>query len=129
MNSTGEDIEYECIGLLSDIPSGKAIVRIINEHEIAIFHLDNAVYAVSNICTHQHSPVIAEGIVQAETVTCPLHGWCYDLKTGNLVGGGGGLESYRVKVEEGNVFVERPKQTPSASWFDFEMTEDFDDEA
>jgi len=79
------------------------------ETQIAVFRVDGSLYAVSNICPHQHSPVICDGYIEDLTVTCPLHGWIYSLQSGKALGGGGRLKTYRVFEENGYVYIEKPR--------------------
>ncbi|MCC7437325.1 MAG: Rieske (2Fe-2S) protein [Armatimonadetes bacterium] len=79
-----------------------------DDTELALFRIDGVVYAVSNICPHQHAPAIADGFIEDCTVACPLHGWTYDLRTGNPVVGGARLKTYKVVVDGDDVFVEQP---------------------
>ena len=52
---------------------------------VAIFNVDGAYYAIDAICLHQGGP-LAEGAVSRQCiVTCPWHGWQFDLTTGALV--------------------------------------------
>lgn len=102
---------YAC--KLSEIPAngsrGKVVLA---EHdEIAIFNFRGSLYAISNICPHQQSPLLAEGHVDKEAlvVTCPMHGWMYHIPTGRMVGGSGSVATYHVKVEGDDVWVEEPR--------------------
>jgi nitrite reductase/ring-hydroxylating ferredoxin subunit len=79
-----------------------------NEIEIAIFRENGLLYAVSNICPHQHSSVLHKGYVEDCTITCPLHGWMYSLKTGKALGGGASIKVYSVFERDGFIFVEIP---------------------
>jgi NAD(P)H-dependent nitrite reductase small subunit len=108
--------EYVFVARAADFPRTRGLVRTINEHEIAVFRIDGAFYAVSNICPHQHSPLIAEGIIEGLTVTCPLHGWKYSLVTGRMEEGAGGIRTYPVKVEGDKVYVEKPDLPPMSFW-------------
>src|SRR5688572_28656743 len=83
--------------------------------EVAIFNVQGEVHAVSNICPHQHSPVINEGYLDADacTVTCPLHNWALDLRTGQVVGGGtAALQKYQIQIDGENVLIEKPEPEP-----------------
>lgn len=87
---------------------GKVIVT--DETEIAIFNLDGRIFATSNICPHEMSPLLAAGAVDCsvETVTCPLHGWVFDIPTGRQLApaeGSGNVPVYEVKVADGEVWV------------------------
>lgn len=107
---------FERVACISDIPKRRGIVRIVNGHEIAIFQVDGKYYAVSNICPHQHSPVIADGMLENKIITCPLHGWSYYLDTGESTGGARGLDSYKIKITGEDIFVEQPETPPEPAW-------------
>ncbi len=77
--------------------------------QVAIFMVDGELYAVDNVCPHQHAPVIADGFVEDCTVTCPLHGWTFDLKTGNVLGGASRLRTYEVYCDGDEVMLEKPE--------------------
>lgn len=108
--------EFVFVARKSEMPSDRGIVRTINDHEIAVFFIDGRVYAVSNICPHQHSPLLAQGIIEDLTVTCPLHGWTYSLETGKMVSGSGGIRIYAAKLEGDDVYVQKPDSPPILSW-------------
>ena len=101
---------YAC--KLSEIPQNGSRGKVIyaEKTEIALFYLREQVYAISNICPHQDSPLLSEGYIdkQALTVACPLHGWTYSILTGKSVIGDGSVPSYEVKVLGDEVWVEEP---------------------
>lgn len=76
-----------------------------DEVEIALFKVDDEVYALSNICPHQHTALIYEGFIENNCVVCPAHGWMFDLKTGNQLTDTTGLDAFPVKIENGDVYV------------------------
>jgi nitrite reductase/ring-hydroxylating ferredoxin subunit len=89
---------------------GKVVV--IDDREIAIFNIDGAIYATSNICLHEMSPILAAGALDcaARTITCPLHNWIFDIPTGQLItdqlmGASGSIPVYDVKLADGEVWV------------------------
>ena len=73
--------------------------------EIALFKVEGEVYALSNICPHQQTHLIYEGLIEDCKVICPVHGWEFELKTGNLAQNRRGLQSYEVKIIDNEVFV------------------------
>jgi nitrite reductase/ring-hydroxylating ferredoxin subunit len=95
---------------IRDIPKrrGKEIV-FDEETQVAIFNIDGKLFAVSNICPHQHAPVIAEGYIEDCTITCPLHGWVYDLESGRAIGGNGRLKCYDIYLDGDDVMLEKPE--------------------
>ncbi len=77
----------------------------VDDVEIAVFKVDGKVYALNNICPHQKSHIIYDGSIEEKKVTCPAHGWQFDLKTGNLAQGRKGLDSYEVKIVGDDVCI------------------------
>ncbi|WP_040763271.1 Rieske (2Fe-2S) protein [Novipirellula maiorica] len=64
-----------------DCVEGHAIEVLVEGTLIAVFHDDGQWYAMDGMCAHQGGP-IAQGHVAAGCVTCPWHGWQYELSTG-----------------------------------------------
>ena len=96
---------------LSELPPGRSRrVYFDEERQIALFNVGGHLYAVSNICPHQHEPVIVEGMVEDCTVTCPLHGNVYRLDTGAGVEGGASLRRFEVRIVDDAIYVEVPPE-------------------
>ena len=74
--------------------------------EIALFRTgDDRVFAVRDRCPHRGGP-LSQGLVHDASVTCPLHNWKIDLATGDVLGPDEGcVATYRVKVEEGTIYL------------------------
>ena len=77
----------------------------VNDTDIAIFKVKNKIYAVSNVCPHQQASKIFEGFVENNCVVCPLHGWTFSLKTGELHNGSNGLDMYPIKNIDGKIYA------------------------
>lgn len=80
--------------------------------EVSIFKIENEYFCVTNICPHKHQPVIYKGILKDCTVTCPAHGWTYDLHTGentNKHQGTKYLKKYEVFELNGEIYIEKPE--------------------
>lgn len=75
------------------------------EHDIALFRLNDHVYAVSNVCPHKREHSIYDGFIDGDTVSCPLHGWCFSIVTGQNTGTGRGLRTYHVEERGQDVWV------------------------
>ena len=74
----------------------------------ALFNVDGQISALDGICPHQGGP-LAEGQVEGTTVTCPWHGWQFDVQTGqNSLGGRLKQPVYPVKVEGQDILVAVP---------------------
>ncbi len=96
---------FQKVCRISDLENNCGKRFIVDDVDIAVFRLDDKVYALSNICPHQHSPLIYDGFLEDGCVVCPAHGWMFDLKTGKTPMGQRGLNYFEVRVDENNVFV------------------------
>jgi nitrite reductase (NADH) small subunit len=75
--------------------------------KIALFKFeDDTVSAIANTCPHQGAP-LSEGWFDQEDgcVTCPLHAWDFDVRTGQRTNGPESVQSYKTRVVEGVVEV------------------------
>ena len=64
-----------------DIPKGEGRMFEVEGRQVAVFNAGGTFYAIDNTCEHQGGP-LAEGELDATIVTCPWHGWTYDVTTG-----------------------------------------------
>ena len=98
--------QWKNLCALEDIPLlGSRVVQ----HpggDIAVFRTDgDAVFALHDKCPHKGGP-LSQGIVHGNKVTCPLHGWNVGLADGQAQAPDvGHCDSFRVKVENGQVFL------------------------
>ncbi|MCZ6780778.1 MAG: Rieske 2Fe-2S domain-containing protein [Nitrospirae bacterium] len=89
-----------------DVASGSGIVAEVNDKSIAIFNVDGTYYAIDNTCVHRGGP-LGEGELEGDTVTCPWHGWQYNVKTGVSVNNPSAcVKSYQVQVEGADIKVQ-----------------------
>ena len=73
---------------------------------IGIYNIDGNYYAMNNICPHLGG-VLTYGFFDDDVVTCPLHMWEFDVKTGNcLWPEQEKLPTYPVKVEGNDILVD-----------------------
>jgi len=77
------------------------------DRALALFRVEGRCYAVANACPHKGGP-LAEGELHEHVVTCPWHGWTWDVRTGANVRNPKlkKVECFAVVVEHGEVFVE-----------------------
>ena len=98
--------EWVKVADAADVPPLAARVVRTKNGEIALFHAgDGNFYAIDNTCPHKGGP-LSEGIVHDCRVTCPLHNWVLNLKTGEAQAPDEGkVATYEVKVEDGVVYL------------------------
>ena len=73
--------EFIRVARVAEIPVGESRLFEIAGRQIAIFNVSGHLHAIDNVCSHQGGP-LAEGEVDGCVVTCPWHGWTYDVTTG-----------------------------------------------
>jgi nitrite reductase (NADH) small subunit len=66
---------------LEECPEGAAIERVAGERVVALFNVGGTVYALDGVCPHQGGP-LGQGALCGTTVTCPWHGWQFDVRSG-----------------------------------------------
>ncbi len=80
----------------------------VGDHIVAIFNLGDRFLALENRCPHRGGP-LADGIVSAGTVVCPLHAWKVDLTTGSVTNQPDSprcVRTFPARVEGGAVLLE-----------------------
>ena len=88
------------LGPLSSIPPGEGRSVEALGMRIAVFHTRaGALYAVQAECPHRGGP-LADGLVGGATVICPLHGWKFDLTTGDALFGECGIKTYPIRLDD-----------------------------
>jgi nitrite reductase/ring-hydroxylating ferredoxin subunit len=91
---------------VGDVPPGTGKCVEVGGKEIALFNLDGTFHAIDNTCLHRGGP-LGEGEIDGAVVTCPWHGWQYDIPTGQNIGddAGGAVARYEVKIEGDAVLI------------------------
>jgi nitrite reductase (NADH) small subunit len=99
-------IKARC-GRVDEIPDGGSKIVEIKQHRVAIFKTDGQIYALDNSCPHQGGP-LGEGYLEpGGIVSCPWHGWTFDLKTGiSPIDGDLRVACHTVRLEDGEIIVE-----------------------
>jgi 3-phenylpropionate/trans-cinnamate dioxygenase ferredoxin subunit len=91
---------------LDEFPDGRGIRVEIGEHRIAMFRIDDTVYAIGDRCSHAEAS-LSEGEVFDGEVECPRHGSAFDLATGypQTLPATRPVPVYAVEVVDGDVYV------------------------
>ena len=99
------------VARLSEISEHHSKRVILGDEEIALWRVNGTVYAINNICPHQHFPVLHQATLEGIKVTCPMHGWTYSLETGSADSGSGRVKTYPVKIVGDDILVEQPAES------------------
>jgi nitrite reductase (NADH) small subunit/3-phenylpropionate/trans-cinnamate dioxygenase ferredoxin subunit len=77
--------EFQPVGRINDFTPGQGKMVTVSGRHVALFRLGDEFYAIDNLCLHKAGPLCEGFIDDNAVVTCPWHGWSYEIKTGTLV--------------------------------------------
>lgn len=95
---------------LSEFGADRRLNRVIGGIELLLVRLEREVVAVANRCTHL-GQALDRGRVMSGRITCPFHGACYDLRSGEALSGPAvtPLPRYAVRVVEELIEIQIPR--------------------
>jgi nitrite reductase/ring-hydroxylating ferredoxin subunit len=97
--------DFVRVASVVDVPPGAGKVVHAGGKALALFNVDGTFYALDNTCLHRGGPV-GEGDLDGVVVTCPWHGFQYDVTTGkNVFDPEVGLQTFPVRVAGDDVLV------------------------
>ncbi len=74
--------------------------------EYALFKLDDGIYCLDNVCSHEYSQ-LHEGMILDGDVFCPKHGSRFEIKSGKVKDfpATQDVTTYPVKIDDGVVYI------------------------
>ncbi len=104
--------EFHKLASADEVGRGKIKQYIVEDRFVALCNVGGEFHAFEDVCTHQFAH-LTEGEFDDSTVTCPLHGAKFDVRTGaaKSLPAVKPVPKHEVKVENGSVYVAlNPKQ-------------------
>ncbi len=101
----------------ADLPDGGKLLGHVGDEPVLLARRGADVFAVGAHCTHYHGP-LADGLIVDDTVRCPWHHACFDLRTGEALRAPAfaPVDTWRVEQRDGKIFVrEKRLQTRAQS--------------
>jgi len=97
---------------VADFTDGK-LVGHVGDEEVLLIRSGGEIFAIDAHCSHYHGP-LADGIVVGETVRCPWHHACFDLRSGEALRAPAlsALACWKVEARDGRVFVAGKREQP-----------------
>jgi nitrite reductase (NADH) small subunit len=106
MTSVVEMSSWFRVVAVRDFQPGISQEFVVDGRIVALLRVGDEFFALDGICPHQGGP-LGKGRLTGCIVTCPWHGWQFDVRTGqHQVNQSIRHASFPVKIEEGDVFVD-----------------------
>lgn len=111
------------VGRADELDDGERVIVDVDGIEIAVFDVDGEYHAVLNYCVHQGGPACEGALMgtldvddsperalsyerDGRVVSCPWHGWEFDVTTGEHIAPTGyELPTYDVVVDDGDLYL------------------------
>jgi nitrite reductase/ring-hydroxylating ferredoxin subunit len=102
-------MDFIKVALLSELPEGSSKIVKVKNSKVALFHFHGKITAIGNACLHKGGP-LGLGCVEEKHgstyVTCPWHGWEYNIETGKAPPGYKDQQSvYEIKIEDDVILI------------------------
>ena len=89
----------------AEVPPGTIKEFQVEGKAVAVANAGGKFYAISNTCLHRGGP-LGQGPLEGKIVTCPWHGWEYDVTTGKIIQNPAvGVNSYPIEIRGDEIFV------------------------
>ena len=93
---------------LAALPDGGVEPVVADGLDVALFRRGDEIFAIGNECAHKGGN-LCDGRVEGDIVTCPLHGWEFDLRSGACMTiPGESVPGFVASVEDGAIYLEEP---------------------
>jgi nitrite reductase (NADH) small subunit len=97
---------FVCVAKATDIPPGQIREIRLEGMTIALANVAGEFHAISNTCLHRGGP-LGQGSLQGNVVTCPWHGWSFDVTSGKVTPNqSAGVACYHVELRGDDVYVD-----------------------
>jgi apoptosis-inducing factor 3 len=98
----------------SELADGAMIAGHVGEDAVLLARRGDEFFALDAFCTHYHAP-LADGAMIGDTIRCPWHHACFDLRTGGAVGAPAlrPLRTWSVERDGDLVRVTRTAEAPA----------------
>jgi nitrite reductase (NADH) small subunit len=107
--------EWVRVARAVDVKPGSVLVVRVRDAPVAVLRTpEGTLHALENTCPHRGGPV-GEGPVTGDAITCPWHGWDFNLITGeNARHPNARVRTFPVREEDGEVRVRTPPVMPQS---------------
>ena len=88
------------VGRVDDLrPNTSISFELPDGNELAVYNVNGEFYAIDNSCPHRGAP-LSEGELCGHIVECGLHGWQFDVRSGECLTVPETIRTYQVTIED-----------------------------
>jgi 3-phenylpropionate/trans-cinnamate dioxygenase ferredoxin subunit len=115
------------LGRVEDFPPHRWTLVEVDGRELGVFNTGERFYCVRNKCPHEGAPLCVRELtgtmlpsaprtfewgLEDRVLTCPWHGWQFDVESGEMVFGTGArrLTTYELEVSDGVLLLGEPRR-------------------
>jgi NADPH-dependent 2,4-dienoyl-CoA reductase/sulfur reductase-like enzyme/nitrite reductase/ring-hydroxylating ferredoxin subunit len=93
--------------------SGATLLGHVGDEDVLLVRSGSDIFAIDAHCSHYHGP-LAEGLVDGESIRCPWHHACFDLRTGEAARAPAlnAIAVWKVEHEGDRIFVRQKLEQP-----------------
>ncbi|MFI5315729.1 MAG: non-heme iron oxygenase ferredoxin subunit [Myxococcota bacterium] len=99
-------MRWQRVAAVSELTPGGVRRVVVDRIEIALVNLGGEFFAIDDVCTHAYAS-LSEGALIGGELECPLHGGCFDVRTGAAKGGivTEDLRRFAVRIDGDDVLI------------------------
>jgi NADPH-dependent 2,4-dienoyl-CoA reductase/sulfur reductase-like enzyme len=100
-------------GIALSMFTSQTLLGHVGDHDVLLVRFGPEIFAVDAHCSHYHGP-LAEGLVVGESIRCPWHHACFDLRTGEATRAPAltPLAVWQIEYEGDRIFVRQKRKQP-----------------
>jgi NADPH-dependent 2,4-dienoyl-CoA reductase/sulfur reductase-like enzyme/nitrite reductase/ring-hydroxylating ferredoxin subunit len=93
--------------------TGETLLGHVGDQDVLLVRSGSEIFAIDAHCSHYHGP-LAEGVVVGDSIRCPWHHACFDLRTGEAARAPAltPLAVWLVEHEGDRIFVRQKREQP-----------------
>ena len=76
--------DFVTVARIGDLAPGQSRQVTVHDRWVGLFNIAGTYYAIDNLCLHRGGP-LCKGPLAGPVVTCPWHGWQFDVPSGACV--------------------------------------------
>lgn len=102
-------MDFIKVASLSELPEGSSKIVKVKNSKVVLFHFNGKITAIGNACLHKGGPLglgCVEKKYDGTYVTCPWHGWEYNIQTGTAPPGYKDQQAvYEIKIKGDTILI------------------------